>query len=274
MRSLVILMGAAVAACGGLTAPARAQHPADAEASGDAAGEEGLGLTEIADILKPRSEQPANSSKLQIVILLTALALVPFFLIMMTCFTRVIIVLSLLRQAMATQQLPPGPVLVGLSLFITFAVMAPTWGRMHREALAPYLSNEISHAEALERGVRPVRSFMIRQVESAGNVDDVCLFVEYQAGGPVVHEDLQWKDVDTVSLIPGFVLSEIKTAFIIGFRIYLPFLVIDMVIASILISMGMMMLPPVLISLPFKILMFVLADGWHLVVGTLLGSFA
>ncbi|NLF30707.1 MAG: flagellar type III secretion system pore protein FliP [Planctomycetes bacterium] len=210
------------------------------------------------------------STSIQILLMLTVLSLAPSILIMMTCFTRIIVVLGLLRQAMATQQLPPNQVLIGLALFMTFVVMAPTYNQVHDEAIGPYLAGELNQAEAFGVAVGRIREFMITQIESADNTDDVYLFLDEA----VAEKDgLVWGDVPTLTLIPSFVVSELKTAFLIGFRIYLPFLVIDMVIASVLISMGMLMLPPVLISLPFKLLLFVLVDGWHLVVGTLMMSF-
>ncbi|MFW6155205.1 MAG: flagellar type III secretion system pore protein FliP [Planctomycetota bacterium] len=210
------------------------------------------------------------ASSLQILMMLTVLSLAPSILVMMTCFTRIIVVLGLLRQAMATQQLPPNQVLIGLALFMTFVVMAPTYNRVHDEAIGPYLAGELNQKEAFGVAVGRIREFMISQLESAGNTDDVYLFLEASVAE---QDDLTWGDVPTLTLIPAFVVSELKTAFLLGFRIYLPFLVIDMVIASVLISMGMLMLPPVLISLPFKLLLFVLVDGWHLVVGTLMTSF-
>jgi flagellar biosynthetic protein FliP len=209
------------------------------------------------------------SSTVTILLMMTVLSLAPAIMIMMTCFTRIIIVLAMLRQGLATQQLPPNQVMISLALFMTFVVMAPTWRTVHAEAVSPYLENEISYGEAFERGAAPVRSFMIRQLEACQNQEDIFLFLDDSERGDVS----QWKDVPTTAIVPAFMLSELKTAFIMGFRIYLPFLVIDMVIASILISMGMLMLPPVLISLPFKILLFVLVNGWHLVVGSLMDSF-
>ena len=160
--------------------------------------------------------------------------------------------------------------LVTLALFMTFLVMAPTWQRVYHDAIHPYLENELTQEEALETGAAPIREFMISQIEQCENEAEVYLFLEHTEAADAT----TWKEVPTTALVPAFMLSELKTAFIMGFRIYLPFLVIDMVIASILISMGMMMLPPVLISLPFKILLFVLVDGWYLVVGSLLHSFA
>jgi flagellar biosynthetic protein FliP len=209
------------------------------------------------------------SSAMQIIILLTVLSLAPAILIMMTSFTRIIIVLSLLRQALGTQQLPPNQVLIGLSMFMTFLVMGPTWQRVNDEALRPYLDGQIEQPEALARAQAPVRDFMINQIRHQGNDEDVDLFSEF-AGKP---QPERWEDVSTTTLVPAFMLSELKTAFLLGFKVYLPFLVIDMVISIVLISMGMMMLPPVLISLPFKLLLFVLVDGWHLITRSLMGSF-
>ncbi len=216
------------------------------------------------------------SATLQIIVILTLLTLIPSILIMMTSFARIMIVLALLRQALATPQVPPGQVLVGLSLFMTMLVMAPTWQKINAEALTPYLNNApgMTQQQALTIGTGHLRDFMYRQIRNADNQEDIYLFLEYARGEPIpVDQTVTLEQVPTTVLIPAFIISELKTAFVMGFRIYLPFLVIDMVIATILVSMGMMMLPPVLISLPFKILLFVLADGWHLIVKTLIHSF-
>ena len=170
---------------------------------------------------------------------------------------------------MGTQNLPPNQVLVGLALFMTFLVMAPTWNRINDEAVRPYLDGGITQQDALEKSAVPLREFMIAQIQAAGNDDTVVMFQQY-ARQPAPQT---WGDVSTLTLIPSFVLSELKVAFLMGFKVYLPFLIIDMVISAVLISMGMMMLPPVLISLPFKLLLFVLVDGWTLIVGSLMGSF-
>jgi flagellar biosynthetic protein FliP len=222
-------------------------------------------VQQISDLTK-RENLPAA---LQIIILLTVLSLAPSILIMMTSFTRIIIVLSLLRQAMGTQQLPPNQVLIGLSLFMTFLIMAPTWDRVNNEALKPYMNGRLDQSTALDRASVPVRDFMIKQIKERGNDEDVLLFTE-AAGKP---EPANWGEVSTLTLIPAFMLGELKTAFLMGFKIYLPFLIVDMVISSVLISMGMMMLPPAMISLPFKLLLFVLVDGWRLITGSLMGSF-
>lgn len=233
-----------------------------------------LQIPDLGRVLPPAQDHAGVSTTLQIFVIMTVLTLAPSILIMTTCFARIMIVLALVRQALGVPQLPPSQILVGLSLFITFLVMAPTWTRIKTEAVDPYLSNQISQKQALENGGEHLRTFMFNQLEKTGNEEDVYLFLEYSRGQAVEADaEILQKDIPTTVLVPAFVLSELKTAFIMGFRIYLPFLVIDMVVASILISMGMMMLPPVLISLPFKLLLFVLADGWHLVVGSLMDSF-
>jgi flagellar biosynthetic protein FliP len=210
------------------------------------------------------------SAAMQIIVLLTILSLAPAIMIMMTSFTRIIIVLSLLRQALGTPQLPPNQVIIGLALFMTFLVMGPTFDAVHSQAIRPYLDGSITQTEALRLAEGPVREFMIRQIEATNNDEDVLLFHGFTGKPP----PQTWADVSTMTLIPSFMLSELKTAFLIGFKIYLPFLIIDMVISAVLISMGMMMLPPVLISLPFKLLLFVLVDGWRLITASLMSSFA
>jgi len=226
------------------------------------------GLSQIPDLTKREN----LSSALQLIILLTVLSLAPAILIMMTSFTRIVIVMSLLRQALGAQQLPPNQILIGLSLFMTFLVMRPTWEKVNSQALQPYLNGSMEQREALDRAQQPLREFMFKQIDKSGNWEDVYMFAE-AAGQKGKAAPKTKGDVSTLTLIPAFVLSELKTAFLLGFKIYLPFLIIDMVISAVLISMGMMMLPPVLISLPFKLLLFVLVDGWHLITGSLMGSF-
>ena len=214
------------------------------------------------------------TSSLQVMLLLTVLSLAPAILMMTTSFVRIVVVLSLLRQALGTQQLPPNQVIVSLSLFLTFLLMTPVWNEVYQEAILPYTDSSapISLDTAWDAGVRPVRRFMAQQIESGGNSEDVRLFYDYL---PATSTDPQtYDDVPLQALLPAFILSELKTAFLIGFQIYLPFLILDIVVASVTISMGMLMLPPVMISLPFKLMLFVLVDGWHLVVGMLLESFA
>ena len=204
------------------------------------------------------------SSALQILFLLTILTLAPSILILTTSFARIIIVLSFLRQAMGTQQTPPTQVLIGLGLFLTLFVMGPTWTEINEKALQPFLNEEISQTDALKKAEMPLKEFMLRQTREK----DLSLFIEISGENPTSNED-----IDIRSLIPAFIISELKTAFQIGFLIYIPFLILDMVVASILLSMGMMMLPPVLISLPFKLMLFVMVDGWYLTVGSLMRSF-
>jgi len=200
----------------------------------------------------------------------TVLTLAPAILVMVTSFTRIVVVLGLLRQALATHQLPPNQVLFALALLMTLVIMAPVYRDIQSSAISPYFAGKITRPDALSAADARIRTFMIRQIEGGDNTDDVYLFLPADKGQ---RQDLTWADVPTLSLLPAFVVSELKIAFLMGFRIFLPFLVIDMLTASVLVSMGMLMLPPVLISLPFKLLLFVLADGWHLVVGTLMTSF-
>lgn len=205
------------------------------------------------------------ATALQLLFLLTVLSLAPAILLMLTSFTRIVVVLSLLRHAMGTQQMPPNQILIGLALFLTFFIMAPVWQKVNAEALQPYYQERISGEQALERAVAPVKAFMLKQTREK----DLALFVSIsREKRPATPED-----VTLTTLVPAFVISELKTAFQIGFMIYLPFFVIDMVISSVLLSMGMLMLPPIMMSLPFKLLLFVLVDGWYLIVGSLVQSF-
>ncbi|MGV8146360.1 MAG: flagellar type III secretion system pore protein FliP [Alkaliphilus sp.] len=208
-------------------------------------------------------EQVATS--LQILFLLTILSLAPSILIMMTAFTRIIIVLSFLRNAIATQQTPPTQVLIGLALFLTFFVMSPIASEINQNAIQPYLAEEISDEQAIEFAMKPVREFMFRQTREK----DLALFLEMSNSETPVELD----EVSTTVLIPAFIISELKTAFQLGFILFLPFIVLDMVVASTLMSMGMMMLPPAMISLPFKILLFVMVDGWNIVIRSLVTGF-
>ncbi len=233
----------------------------------------GVALAQEPGLVIPRvgiefgqAETPQQvSTTLQLLFLLTVLSLAPAILVMVTSFTRIIVVLGLLRQALGTQQMPPNQVLVGLALFLTFFIMSPTYSEVNSQALQPYLQKKVSHEEAFERALVPVREFMLRQTREK----DLGLFVHLSNAPAPKGPD----DVPTHVLIPAFMISELKTAFQIGFVIFIPFLIIDMVIASALMSMGMLMLPPIFISLPFKIILFVLADGWFLVVGSLVRSF-
>jgi len=214
------------------------------------------------------------SGALSILLLLTVLTVAPAILILCTSFTRIVVVLTLLRQAIGTQNLPPSQVIIGLSVFMTLLVMAPTFERINKEAITPLNENQIDQIEAWTRAKKPIRDFMFAQIDHAGNWEDIYMILNYRGIDTSQPDKLTEGDVDMLTLVPAFILSELKVAFLMGFRLYLPFLIIDMVISSVLISMGMMMLPPVLISLPFKLLLFVLVDGWRLVVGNLLNSFA
>ena len=210
------------------------------------------------------------STVLQLLLLITVISLAPAILMMMTCFTRIVIVLSFLRRALATNQLPPDQVIIGMALFLTLAVMAPTFGEAYSEGLAPYLSGdgEIAQEEAFTRTIAPFRAFMFKHARPR----DLKLFISMNKE---LRDDPPKKrgDVPTLVLIPAFVLSELRLAFWMGFLLYLPFLIIDLVVSSVLMSMGILFLPPVIISLPFKVLLFVMVDGWYLVVGELVRSF-
>lgn len=206
-----------------------------------------------------------TGTSLQLLLLLTVLSLAPAILMLMTSFTRIIIVLSFVRNALGTQQLPPNQVMVGLALFLTYFVMVPTWTQINTNAVQPYMKNQITQAEALTKAEEPLRNFMFRQTREK----DLELFV----GLSKMERPKTYRDVPTHVLIPAFVISELKTAFQMGFAIFIPFIVIDMIVSSTLMSIGMMMLPPMMISLPFKLLLFVLVDGWHLVVQSLVTSF-
>ncbi|TWT39427.1 flagellar type III secretion system pore protein FliP [Blastopirellula retiformator] len=257
--------------------------------------------SDLADFVKGGPEQWTSPSGLvstiQIMVLLTVLSLAPAILLMTTGFIRIIVVLGLLRQALGTQQLPPSQVVTAIALFMTILLMYPTWQKVYEDSVGPYTRQEINPEtgeqyklfavidpvtgelgpdEAWERGTKPIRHFMSKQIDIAGNSDDVWMFFEFlpESTKEEIGEPQSYDDVPLQALIPAFILSELKTAFLIGFQIYLPFLILDIVVASVTISMGMMMLPPVMISLPFKLLLFVLVDGWTLVVGMLLQSFA
>ncbi|HKM43278.1 MAG TPA: flagellar type III secretion system pore protein FliP [Limnochordia bacterium] len=219
------------------------------------------------DIGLGMAENPGDVAvSLQILLLLTILSLAPAILTLMTSFTRTVIVLSLIRNALGTNQVPPNQVLVGLALFLTAFIMAPSFGAVYTNALTPYFAGEIALEEAWEIGVEPMRDFMMRNTREK----DLEMFVTVRGEERPETPD----DISILTLIPAFVISELKTAFQLGFVIFIPFLVIDMVVASTLMGMGMMMLPPVMISLPFKILLFILVDGWHLIVRSLLVSFS
>lgn len=216
-------------------------------------------------------DQAANPQdyvdNIKLLIMLTILSLLPSFIVMMTSFTRIIIVLGFMRNAMGTQQAPPNQILTGLALFLTIFIMAPTYNQINKEAIKPFLENKINQQQAVEKGSKPIREFMLRQTRDK----DLELFVEISK---IDKTNLNEKNVPLYIVIPAFVISELKTAFKIGFLLYIPFLIVDIVVASILMSMGMFMLPPVMISLPFKILLFVMVDGWYLLVKSLIMSYS
>jgi len=227
------------------------------------------------------------SSSIQVMLLLTVVSLAPAVLLMTTSFVRILVVMGLLRQALGTQQLPPSQVITSIALFMTALLMTPVWTEVYESGVKPYTDRQIGLEEAWQRGTQPVRKFMAAQIRRTNNDDDVYLFLQYlpnavdPATGELADVDKyvyfdagpEEKNVPLQALLPAFMLSELKTAFLIGFQIYLPFVILDIVVASVTISMGMLMLPPVLISLPFKLLLFVLVYGWRLIVEMLLESF-
>ena len=217
-----------------------------------------IGLNNIEQSMAP-------TVTLQIFLLMTVLSIAPAILIMVTSFTRIVIVLSLLRRALGTMQMPPNQVMIGLALFLTFFIMAPVWQKINQSALQPYLAKKISNQQALQNAAAPLRDFMFKQTREK----DLALFVDIAK----LQRPKNIADISTTVLIPSFIISEVKTAFQIGLLLYVPFLIIDMVVASVLLSMGMMMLPPIMVSLPFKLMLFVLADGWYLLVGSLVKGF-
>ena len=215
--------------------------------------------------LSTNSDETSLSGTLQILLIITVISLAPSILVMVTSFTRIIIVLHFVRTAIGTQSSPPNNVLIGLSLFLTLFIMSPVIAQIKTEAYDPLVAEEITQQEALERGIQPLREFMLKQTRQ----DDLRLFMDIAKIEPVESVD----ELSITIIIPAFIISELRAAFIIGFLIYVPFIVIDMVVSSVLMSMGMMMLPPTTISLPFKILLFILADGWNLVIGSVVKTF-
>jgi flagellar biosynthetic protein FliP len=270
IRALTLLAALALVA---VAAPAAAQDegpaiPGAPALEGPAADSPPPGAEPVSDLLQFMGDSVAPeriSGTLLIFLLLTVLSLAPAILVMTTSFTRIIVVFGFLRQAMATQQTPPNQVLVGLALILTFFIMQPTYQDVYDNAVTPYMNEQVSFQDAVAAGMEPIRTFMFRQVRP----DDLALFLRI-ADRPRPETRA---DVGTEVLVPAFVLSELRRAFQIGFVIYIPFLIIDMVVASTLMAMGMMMLPPIFVSLPFKIMMFVLADGWYLIVEELVSSF-
>jgi flagellar biosynthetic protein FliP len=219
------------------------------------------------DVQVGSSDNPQDVSvTLQILLLMTILALAPSIMIMTTAYLRIIIVFHFLKSALGTQQMPPGQLLAGVALFITFFVMTPTWNKVNEEALKPLMDEKITTEEAYNKGIEPIREFMFRNVRD----EDLGLFISLAN----MKRPNNRNELPTYIVIPAFVISELRTGFIIGFFLFIPFLMVDMIISSILMSMGMMMLPPMLVSLPFKILLFILVDGWNLIIGSVVRSFA
>lgn len=267
-RSLWRACAALALAAVWLGAPAVAQEPA--------AGEAGASAVERTLAANPADwvSRERLGGTLQMVLTMSVLSLAPAVLLMTTSFVRIAVVLGLLRQALGIGQLPSNQVITSIALFMTLLIMTPVWNDVYRNAIEPYTDPQgtMSLEEAWQAGVRPIRTFMSRQIEIAGNSDDVWLFYQYlpqETAAPTTYDD-----VPLQVLLPAFVLSELKIAFLIGFQIYLPFIIVDLVVSSVTMSMGMLMLPPMMISLPMKLLLFVLVDGWNLVVGMLMSSFA
>jgi len=249
-----LIVAAAALGIGLVSLTACAAQPATAQAAPQQAG----GID---------TQNPQNvSTAIQLLILITVLSLAPAVLVMVTSFTRIIVVLSLVRNAIGIPQLPPNQVMIGLALFLTAFVMAPAIKQINKDAVQPYLDGTITQQEAFDRGEAPLRTFMLKQTRE----QDLGLFLKLSGESKPATVD----DVPTYVLVPAFTISELKTAFQMGFVMFVPFLIIDLIVSSALLSMGMMMLPPVIVSLPFKILLFVLVDGWYLIIGSLVGSFA
>lgn len=268
ISALVLLVGpSALHGQSGANQPVQMELPSQEPFSGGLVSGELPGDSLSTDWLAPES----FASTFRLFVLLSVLSLAPAVVLMTTCFVRFSVVLYLVRQALGMQQLPPNQVVASLAIFLTALVMAPVWKEVHAEAVRPYTQRQISADEAWRRGTDPLKRFMGGQIERAGNSDDVWLFLQYVPQRP---EPETYEQVPLQALAPAFVLSELKTAFLIGFQIYLPFLIIDLVVAAVLASMGMFMLPPSFVAIPFKLLLFVLADGWHLVVAALLQGFA
>ena len=227
--------------------------------------QEGRQLPKISVQIEENGNTKELAVDIQILLILTVLSIAPAIFIMMTSFTRIIVVLSFLRHGLGTQQMPPNQILIGLAMFLTFFIMAPIWQQINSEALQPYLANQLSQKDAFQKSLVPIRNFLFKNTRER----DLALMV-HLAKMPKPQKP---SEIPTYILVPAFITSELRTAFQLSFLIYIPFLIIDIVIASTLMSMGMMMLPPVMISLPFKLLLFVLADGWHLTVTSLVAGF-
>ena len=252
-------------------------HPVTTYAASTSQSQSTTGSSEVANhndqtnglSITYNNENGSLSTPVRMLLVLTVLSLAPSILIMMTSFTRIIIVLHFVRTAIGTQTAPPNQVLIGLALFLTLFIMWPTFQQINKDAIQPLDRGEITQTEFLQKAEEPIREFMIKDAKI--QVRDINLFTEIS--GETYEDDKELSDVPFTTLVPAFILSELRKAFIMGFLIYIPFIVIDMVVSSVLMSMGMMMLPPTTISLPFKILLFILADGWNLVIGSLVQTF-
>lgn len=252
-------------------------HPTTTYAASTNSSSSTTGSTEVANhndqtdglSITYNNENGSLSTPVRMLLVLTVLSLAPSILIMMTSFTRIIIVLHFMRTAIGTQTAPPNQILIGLALFLTLFIMWPTFQQINTDAIQPLDRGEITQTEFLEKAEAPIREFMIKDAKI--QIRDINLFTEIS--GETYEDDTELSDVPFTTLVPAFILSELRKAFIMGFLIYIPFIVIDMVVSSVLMSMGMMMLPPTTISLPFKILLFILADGWNLVIGSLVQTF-
>jgi flagellar biosynthetic protein FliP len=256
LRSLPLLLAFLAV----LTGPAEYRLAAEESVEGDRLPKIELEVTD-----GKTGEKHTLGTSLKVVVLMTLLSLAPTFLVMMTSFTRIIIVLGFVRHALSTQQIPPNIVLIGLSIMLTVFLMAPVWERVKTDAYDPFMAGKLDQDQAVERGLKPLREFMGRQTRKK----DLQLFIAL-GNHP---EPERFEDVRTTALVPAFVVSELRTAFQMGFLIFLPFIIIDLVVASVLMSLGMVMLPPAMIAMPIKLLLFVLADGWHLIVQSLIVSF-
>ena len=268
IRVLLFLCGIAT-----LSATARAQEVAEAVVVGREPVKIQVDSVELVGGPEKWVSPDGLGGTVQVVLMMTVLSMAPAVLLMTTCYVRIIIVLGLLKQAMGLQSLPPNQVLTSLAMFMTLFVMTPVWTEVYEQAIQPYTDPDVEMTlqEAYEIGSVPVRQFMSRQIDIAGNHDDVYLF--YQFMDPDASTPSSFEDVPIRVLLPAFILSELKVAFLMGFQIFLPFLIVDLVVASVTLSMGMLMLPPGVVSLPFKLLLFVLVDGWRLVVEMLMTSF-
>ncbi len=250
----------------------------DIEQTPESRATQTVGAASLSELFTSQSEQLTSreglGSSIKVALLLATLSLAPAIVLMTTCYIRVIVVLSLLKQAFGAQQLPPTQVLTALSLFVTLLVMTPVWNQVKTEAIDPYQAeNGISWEEAWDRGIVPVKNFMAHQIESAGNGESIAMFYKYLPDHQTLAPPTNAQEVPLNVLLPAFMVSELKVAFLLGFQIFLPFLVLDLVVSSVTVSTGMLMLPPTMVSFPLKLILFVMVDGWNLVIGMLLQSF-